>query len=255
MADHDPATQSLLTAFVDEIRPLVSPVAIWAHGSLGGGDYQPGRSDIDLIAVLDRARSPEEWQLLTAFHRRLMAAYPAAVTLHCSYPLVDELTDARSEHLTWAHQELFHRPVTEVTRRELHEFGVVLHGLRPADLIAPVTDRELVDFLMAEIRGPWRAVLDKPELWLQDGWVDFGMLALARASVTLRSGALISKAEALDVLVDELGAPVAVVDDIRSRRYGHPAPASPQWLARRADMTLTFLRSALDRLAGPPDGP
>ncbi|MCM2389830.1 nucleotidyltransferase [Streptomyces albipurpureus] len=255
MADHDPSTRRLLLGFVAEVRPLVSPIAIWAHGSLGGGDYQPGRSDIDLIAVIDRACSPEEWQQLAAFHRRLIAEFPLAAKLHCSYPLADELADVKGEHLTWAHQELFHRPVTEVTRRELYEFGVVLHGLQPADLLAPVTEGELVDFLIGEMNGPWRAVLEKPRLWLQDGWVDFGMLALARATVTLRSGGLITKAEAIEVLVGELDAPIEVVDDIRSRRYGTPAPASPEWLDRRAELTVAFLRAALDRLPGRPDGP
>jgi hypothetical protein len=44
-------TGALLGRFLDELREL-APLAVWAHGSLGGGDYQEGRSDLDLITVL-----------------------------------------------------------------------------------------------------------------------------------------------------------------------------------------------------------
>jgi hypothetical protein len=45
----------------------------------------------------------------------------------------------------------------------------------------------------------------------------------------------------------ELGAPAEVVDDIRQRRYGDPDPPSQPWIARRAELTLGFLRPALER--------
>jgi hypothetical protein len=65
--------------------------------------------------------------------------------------------------------------------------------------------------------------------------------------VTLRDGTLITKARALCVLT-ELGAPAEVVDDIRQRRYGNPGPTSPQWIAHRAELTLAFLRPAIEQV-------
>ncbi|NUR68955.1 MAG: nucleotidyltransferase, partial [Streptomyces sp.] len=44
-------TDALLDRFLSGLAP-VDPIAVWAHGSLAGGDYQEGRSDLDLIAVL-----------------------------------------------------------------------------------------------------------------------------------------------------------------------------------------------------------
>ena len=43
-------TDALLSRFLDGLTAL-HPVAVWAHGSLAGGDHQEGRSDLDLIAV------------------------------------------------------------------------------------------------------------------------------------------------------------------------------------------------------------
>jgi hypothetical protein len=94
------------------------------------------------------------------------------------------------------------------------------------------------------------------EWWIRDIWVDLGLLTLARATVTLGSGELITKRQALGVL-NQLGAPIEVLDDIRQRRYGDPDPASEEWLTRRADLTLTFLGPAIDRVVAtyqPDDG-
>ncbi|GFE13725.1 hypothetical protein Sgleb_17720 [Streptomyces glebosus] len=108
-------------------------------------------------------------------------------------------------------------------------------------------------FIATDLRDYWRPTLEDPELWLQDIWVDLGLLTLARATVTLRDGTLISKGEALAVL-GELGAPDEVIADIRNRRYGPAAPPPPPGpagpsdaLTRRADLTRAFLGPALDR--------
>jgi hypothetical protein len=240
-------TRQLLDRFVTALRAMPSLISVWAHGSLSGGDYQPGRSDLDLIAVVDRRCSPEQEEQLAKMHDGLAKAIPLASRLHCSYVVADEWDDLAREHLTWAHEELMRRPVTAVTRRELHQTGLVLHGPPPGGLLPPVTDRQLADFIIEDLKSFWRPALDHPERWLRDIWVDLGLLTLARASVTLQSGQLITKSEALDVLT-ELSAPTDVVRDVRQRRYGPPAPASAEWIDRRADLTRAFLGSAIEHV-------
>ncbi|MGW6461247.1 nucleotidyltransferase domain-containing protein, partial [Streptomyces sp. NPDC055078] len=133
----DDATREFLDDFVRDIRRLLGPVAVWAHGSLGGGDYQPGRSDLDLLAVSAGPRAPGVEEQLARTHRRLLGELPFGPLLHCGYLVATELDDPADEHLAWAHRELYHRPVTPVTRRELHTFGVVRHRPGPAGRFAP----------------------------------------------------------------------------------------------------------------------
>ncbi|MGA5265398.1 nucleotidyltransferase domain-containing protein [Streptomyces lydicamycinicus] len=250
----DRATADLLDRFLAALRPRLPLLrALWAHGSLAGGDYQEGRSDLDLIAIVDRPCTPDEERQLAELHETLDRTDPLAAKLHCSYLAADETADPDRLHLTWAHRELKRRTVTPVTRRELHTFGRVLHSDTPAALLPPVTDAQLAAYIRTDLRDYWRPTLENPELWLQDIWVDLGLLVLARATVTLRDGTLISKGEALDVL-GELGAPDEVIADIRNRRYGLVAPPPPpgsadpsDWLIRRADLTRAFLGPALDR--------
>ncbi|MFE9458765.1 nucleotidyltransferase [Streptomyces californicus] len=243
----DQNTEQLIEHFVGALRPVVPLVSVWAHGSLAGGDYQPGRSDLDLIAVLARPCTAAEERQLGEMHRNLGSVTPLASKLHCSYPVVTALADPAQPHLTWAHEELMHRPVTPVTRRELHVFGLVLHGRSPAGLLPPVTDGQLADFIVKDLKSFWLPALDHPEWWTRDIWIDLGLLTLARATATLRDGGLITKADALGVLT-ELGAPADVVDDIRQRRYGVPDAPTEQWIARRAELTLVFLGSAIEQV-------
>ncbi|MFE4782706.1 nucleotidyltransferase domain-containing protein, partial [Streptomyces sp. NPDC056716] len=78
-----PPTRTLLGRFVTGLAPF-RPVAVWAHGSLAGGDYQEGRSDLDLIAVLPATPTPRTVWRLALLHTRLRAE-PLAVKLHCTY--------------------------------------------------------------------------------------------------------------------------------------------------------------------------
>ncbi|GGW18732.1 hypothetical protein GCM10010501_48880 [Streptomyces libani subsp. rufus] len=117
-------TDTLLDAFLRGLAPL-RPLALWAHGSLAGGDYQEGRSDLDLVAVLPGPLGLGRAWRVAALHTRLRAAGPLAAKLHCSYLTPQTLADPERRHLTWAHNGLMRRSVTPVTRRELHDFGRV----------------------------------------------------------------------------------------------------------------------------------
>ncbi|MGC5565396.1 nucleotidyltransferase [Streptomyces sp. FR-108] len=245
------ATDRLLDRFRTELRGL-GPLAVWAHGSLGcvgGDDYQEGRSDLDLIVVLDGPIGARTVWRVARLHARLRDE-PLVAKLHCSYLTPGTAADPERRHLTWAHQQLFGRPVTPVTRRELHAFGLVLDGERPEALLPPVTDDELAAFVVRDQRDFWRREVDRTSNWTQDAWVDVGMTTHARAAVTLKEGRLITKREALDLLPG-LGAPVEVVADIRGRRY--PRPVTPLrevqgWAARRGRLTRDYLGPAIDRL-------
>ncbi|MFE5688308.1 nucleotidyltransferase domain-containing protein [Streptomyces sp. NPDC056512] len=246
--EHPAATSDLLARFLTGLREaLAAPFSLWAHGSLAGGDYQEGRSDLDLVAVVPHPLKPDEETRLTTLHEGIDAELPLAAHLHCSYLPHGDLDDPDRTHFTWAHREAYARTVTPITRRELHTFGLVLHGDPIAGTLPPVDDRTLRGYILADLAGYWRPRTGRPELWLENVWVDLGLMVLARATVTLRDGTLISKAEALDVLTD-LGAPADVVADVRRRRYEDgPADTDPAWLARRAELTLDWLAPALDR--------
>jgi len=239
----------LLGRFSAGIRGVLPLVALWAHGSLAFGDFVPGRSDLDLVALTGVPVTSVQRDGLQRLHETLISDEPLAAGLHCAYVVSGEQADPNRTHLTWAHGELFSRRVSQVTRRELGDGGVCLFGPAPETLIAAVTDTELADYVRADLRDYWYPRTSRTDLWLRDIWVDLGILTLARANVTLREGRLITKREALDVAV-AMGAPAEVVSDIRDRRYRTARPLSAERRARRGELTRTYIRAGIDRTLG-----
>ncbi|MEU5665873.1 nucleotidyltransferase domain-containing protein [Streptomyces longwoodensis] len=237
-------TDLVLQRFVSAVRQAVPTVAVWAHGSLALGDFQPGRSDLDLIAVVDVPLDGEDKDRLAVMHQRFSEEEQAAAKLHCSYMVRTELAEAGADHVTWAHGMILDRPVTPVTRRELLEGGLTLYGPPPVELLPPLLPGQLEDFIRRDLAEFWLPATGKPHLWLRDIWVDLGLLVLARATVTLRDGRLITKGEALAELRN-LGAPAEVVRDIHDRRYARPAPLSRLQRIHRALRARAFVRRGI----------
>jgi hypothetical protein len=237
----------LLDRFTASVADAIPLEALWAHGSLALGDFQPGRSDFDLVALVAADITEDQRQQLQRLHESLVRDEELADKLHCSYVARDQLASADRCHPTWAMGELFDRPVSPISRRELLQGGLSLYGPEPTGLVPAITDQELNDYIRAHLRDYWYPKTDKPELWLREIWVDLGLLTLARASVTLQDGRLISKREALEVLT-RLDAPADVVHDIYQRRYGTEQPISEQWRSRRAREARTFVRAGIPRV-------
>jgi hypothetical protein len=239
--------RSLLDRFTADVTGALPLVALWAHGSLALGDYQPGRSDLDLIAVTSSGITGGQRLRLQRLHEKLAADIPLAEHLHCSYVARAQLADVRRQHVTWAMSEMFDRRVSPVSRRELAVGGLCLYGAEPAALVPPVGDDELEDFIRGDLRDFWHPRTERAHLWLRDVWVDLGLLTLARATVTLREGRLITKREAFKVLAG-LGAPADVVRDIYQRRYAAAAPITGEWQERRGELARGFVRNGIERL-------
>ena len=129
----------LLDRFITDVGGAAPLVALWAHGSLALGDFQPGRSDLDLVALIETAMTPAQKQDLRMMHEALHREYPLAEKLHCAYVAGAELDDTGHAHPTWAHGELFDRIVSPVSRRELWQGGLSLLGPRwpPWFLLSP----------------------------------------------------------------------------------------------------------------------
>lgn len=176
----DEAVQLLLDGFVASVGELLPVRAVWVHGSLALGDFQVGRSDFDLVAVLDGPIVDPS--ALCALHLSLEKLHPLAEKLHCSYVQVDQLADASLRHPTWAQQRYFDRPVGAVTRRELALGDRTLFGPPPSSLPPATTDEELAAFIRDDLEHFWYPATRKLTPWYTDIWVDLGLITVARAA-------------------------------------------------------------------------
>lgn len=219
--------------FAASVRGVAGVIGLYAGGSLASGDYRPASSDMDLVAVVHRQLDSGRRERLQHLHTALHRDDPQAAKLHCVYVPQDELADVDAAHLTWAHGELYRRPLSGIARAELLRGGVTVLGPPPTDLIPPVPAAALRAAARGELSGYWRRATRKPWLWWHDVYVDLGLLTLARAEAAIREDRLITKTEALPRLA-RFGVPPQLVRQMAARREGLQVPMSRQQRLRRA---------------------
>jgi len=223
-------------------------IGLYVGGSVATGDYRPGVSDIDVVALMNRKPNPEVRRAIVAVHRGLIDESPEAVAVHCVYVPRDDAGDPLRKQWTWAFEELFRRPLSGIARAELLADPVVLSGPSPSTWLPPMTVEDLRAAASLELSGYWTSALRKAAIWRQDTYVDHGTTTLARADATIREGRLITKTEAITRLT-ELGLPAEIVDDIAARRRGEQSPAlTAAETKQRARTVRRFMGHHIDRL-------
>jgi len=201
-----------------------------AAGSLTTGDYIPGVSDLDLVAVVAGSLDAGQQAHLVGIHEELDRGPAAGADLGCAYVEERMLLDAAAVHPTWTHSRLVHRILSGVTRAELVRHGFAVYGRAPTALLPPMTDADVRDAARAELCGYWAWAARRPWIWLNPTVADLGLTSMARGRVEMRTGRLVTKSEA----IEQVRAPGWLIDQLRARRRGE-AVFSPRlttaWIA------------------------
>ncbi|GIF25308.1 hypothetical protein BJ973_003587 [Actinoplanes tereljensis] len=232
----------VVPGFASAITSIAGVVGFYAGGSIGSGDYRPGISDLDLVAVIAAPLTRYRRAKLRALHRVIGPA-----KLHCAYVPIGDISDISLSHVNWAHEQMFRRPLSGIARGELHQFGVTVYGPPPGELVPPVSAAQLADAARGELSGYWAGAVRKTTVWRTDLHVDLGLTTVSRAAETIATGRLITKREAIDRL-PELGVPAPLVDEIRRRRAGDRVELSEERVRERAALVRRLMREHLGRL-------
>lgn len=211
-------------------------------GSLATGDYIPGVSDLDLVAVVAGPVDQARTAYLVNLHKDLDRGTAAGTDLGCVYVDANRLVEPAGLHPTWTHGKLVQRPLSGVTRAELVRHGFPAFGRAPTDLFPPMSDDEVRAAVRAELCGYWAWAARRPYMWLSPVIADLGLTSMARGRYALRTGQLLTKSEA----IGHAHAPAWLIDQLHSRRRGEPV-VSPKaltgWIAwRDARATTTDAR-------------
>ncbi|MGN6414063.1 hypothetical protein [Flexivirga sp.] len=199
-------------------------VGSYAAGSVASGEYAPGVSDIDLVALTAFPLLDAQLEQLARMHAAIDAAHPGA-QLGCVYAPVDELPGLHIAHPTWTHGRLVERELSQLTRAELGQFGIRLTGMPRRQVFPPLPAATIRAAARAELTGYWSWAAQRPWLFLDLSFADLALISMTRARHTLRSGELIGKPQALDALHASAGVRAAV------RRRRRPPPARARRLS------------------------
>ncbi len=209
----------LLSSFRAGVAAHCDLAGLYVYGSLTTGDFSPARSDIDLVAVIERPLDGAALRRLTRLHTELAGSGGPARRLHCLYVPAAFLGDPVRLHHYWFGNRFTRWQLKVITQAELAASAHALCGDWPVPGLAPVPVTELQAAVRAEVGGYWRRMAGKRMPWLKDNWVDFGLITLSRAAAVLSVGDLITKTEA----IGRLGAfdvPAELAEQIRRRRAG-----------------------------------
>jgi len=241
------APAPVVGAFATTVRPVAAVVAFYAGGSLATGDFRPGLSDLDLVAIVARPPSPAVRRSLLELHESFAAAHDDAAKLHCAYVPEQHASDVGRKHLWWAHGRLLRRPFSGIGRGELQQGGIVVYGAPPEDHLPPLSRAELVEAARTELRGYWSGAVRRMTVWRTDLHVDLGLTTVSRADATIAGDGLISKREAIARL-PRLGVPDWLAAEIAHRRDGGTVTHSDESRQARAVLTRQLMREHLARL-------
>ena len=205
---------------------------LYVAGSLATGDYVPGVSDLDLVAVCDGPVDAQRLAALVGVHRRLDDGAAVGLDLGCVYVDEGSLDVRAAIHPTWTHGALVHRILSGVTRAELVGHGFAVLGRDPRDVLPSMPDDDVREAARSELLGYWSWAARRPLMWLSPVIADLGLTSMARGRYAIRTGRLLTKSEA----VEQAAAPAWLVDQLRARRRGEDV-VSPRlvtgWIAWR----------------------
>jgi hypothetical protein len=238
----------VVLAFAAAVDGVVA--GLYVAGSLATGDYRPGVSDIDAVALVHRAPAPATRAALVAVHQRLSREVDGGKALHCVYVPSDQVAHVGRKHWTWAFDELFRRPFSGLARAELLADPIVVAGPSPSQWLPPMRIDDIRDAVRAELGGYWMKALGKRSIWLQDVYVDIALTVWARADATISDGTLITKTEAIARLANSR-LPPDVVDGVFRRRQGQVVALTDDERRDRAAVVRRFLSEEMSRLLTP----
>jgi hypothetical protein len=175
-------------------------LGLYVHGSLVAGDFAPGRSDLDLLAVLTADPGDRLLEVLAGLHERLDRKHPEwAGRIEVEYVSVDALAGPDGHLIARVSpgETLHLLPATthrRVTWGSVHDSGRRLFGPPPSELL-PAVEPEVVTAALLDHVRDWPAWVER---MTAPGAQAYAVLTMCRAVQRLRHGRQLSKRQAAD---------------------------------------------------------
>jgi predicted nucleotidyltransferase len=198
----DTEIEALLGRLTDEIRQSLngSLVGLYVYGSLVTGNFDKGRSDIDLLAVVDSDIDADTFGRLDRMHARFVEDHPAwddrIEVAYMPAPALWNFWTRTSQIAIVSPGEPFHLKAAGrdylLNWYTVREAGATLCGPPPATLIPEISRSEFVE-----------VVREHAEWWKEQvyemrtpGAQSYAVLTLCRALYTYTHGRQASKKQA-----------------------------------------------------------
>ncbi|GAA2756115.1 nucleotidyltransferase domain-containing protein [Actinopolymorpha rutila] len=182
---------------------------LYLHGSTALGDFCPGHSDVDFVALTAHRPTQAEVTALAAVHKELDRLHPRPYFDGAYLLPVDLATDPdRCPDVPGCHEATFEPSgrimLSLVTWHELHAYGVAVRGPAIGDLDVWTDEATLLANTRTNLRTYWKrwvGTLDRlaetePDRAVDPWFVEWCVLGSVRLHALLVTGRLHSKGSA-----------------------------------------------------------
>ena len=187
-----PDVNEILALLLGNTQTIIQEqfVGMYLYGSLSSGDFNPQTSDIDFLVVTDGLLSEEKIAALEAMHEQIWAGeLNWASHLEGSYVPRDLIRrhDPEGPRCPCVNEGKFylgrHGSDWIVQRHVVREWGVILAGPNPKELIDPVTPGEIRSAVHGILTEWWFPMLEDPS-WLrkhESNYYGYAVITMCRA--------------------------------------------------------------------------
>ncbi len=211
--DVSAAVQELLTS----VRVILGEHfrGMYLSGSLALGDFDPRRSDLDLVLITDADLTDTVFAALRDMHARFDAGdSPWATEVEVAYIPQDALYRHDAARAYHPHLERGRTLVREqldsgwvIQRHILREHGIVVTGPALKGLIGSISVQDLRRATLEAFHGWWSPTLERPGPFYHHGYQTYVVLTMCRVLYTLQRGTIASKQVAAHWAQERLGEP------------------------------------------------
>jgi hypothetical protein len=252
-----PDANNAIALLLAEVRQVLGAKLLGCclFGSLVTGDYDPGVSDIDLLAVLSSEIDEAEYVALRDMHQDFARTHPRWDNhIEVAYLSAEALrtfrTQASAIGIT-SPGEPFHRKEAGIdwliNWYLVREANVALLGPPPATFIAPIAKAEYLAAVY-ELAHNWPEWIEEPRSLKG---LSYGILSMCRAAYALATGEHPSKKQAAAWAVQQWPQWAALIGQALDWRAApDPELDNPTALLPQARQFVVFALSECERMRG-----
>ena len=199
-----PEIQRLLTTLTKEVKTLLSTnlVGIYLFGSLTYDDFQPGRSDIDVVVIVREPLNSEDFEKLKKIHEKIAHQFTIwGKRIEISYTPLEFFKETlppkqpRPYH-GFGEGNFYQAQYGNewiINNYLLYKYGIALTGPEFRSIVHPIDIREVQKACVKDLFTEWEPKLRESE-WLNNPhYQSYLVLNLCRILNTVMNGRVESK--------------------------------------------------------------
>ncbi|MDO8498076.1 MAG: DUF4111 domain-containing protein [bacterium] len=202
-------------------------IGFYLTGSLSYDDFKWDRSDIDLLVVLKKAVSEEQFEKLKSKYQKLKISHPKwAERLECSYISIDILKDILpplQPRPYYGEGELYLSTYGNewlINNYLLYTHGVALIGPDFKTLAKPINIQDVQKACVRDLFKEWEPKIIDPE-WLKNShYQSYAVLNVCRILYTVMSNEAASKKVSAEWVKNEFPQWRKLIETAENWKYG-----------------------------------